>query len=495
MKSSFGFFDNFSYKPNFLIYGRDSYKTLPTSILGIISYLTMLIFSTYFFVDSLKRENMVIIYNEKSTVYPIINFTEIPMMFTLNDGINNFIDESLYYINPVIVEATETSFDFTSMKMKKCSEANFGQYGDYFTNYTNLENIYCFSSNENNFTLKGISSDYKSGYTYVNLYLSRCVNSTSHNICKSPEIIESALKNVFLELYFFNYMIDHENVYNPLQLFLARESFSMSSTIFKRYFYGFQNIVYETDYGYIFQDKESLNKFQQSSYLVNVDLKKGAIFDEGAFGQITFRPEKKIGYYKRIFPKLQTALANMGGVVKVIQVVSMSFGYFLSKKMFIADISNKFKILDNEHEEKGNDNSKLDILKFNFSTHGKILEIAGTQKKLQYPLIKLNYFDVICVKPFYNKKNFVKIQKSENILNNIFSFEYYLKVCNEKDRLISILFDEDEKNLFYGMDGFKIYNKTIQKPISESLRFVKTKSNLLSQKLAEIFQNEMLHIY
>jgi hypothetical protein len=67
-----------------------------------------------------------------------------------------------------------------------------------------------------------------------------------------------------------------------------------------------KQIIYETDYGYLFTDIKQENFFQYDSSLVDVDLRSGTtVASSNSIGSVSFLNYHKVDFYNRSFEKLQ----------------------------------------------------------------------------------------------------------------------------------------------------------------------------------------------
>jgi len=76
----------------------------------------------------------------------------------------------------------------------------------------------------------------------------------------------SLLSEVYLKVYYYDYNINSNNITTPGSLQIQQQSIPMSNTIYQKFFLEFENIVYSTDYGYVFQDIVTETYFTFNEY-------------------------------------------------------------------------------------------------------------------------------------------------------------------------------------------------------------------------------------
>ena len=88
------------------------------------------------------------------------------------------------------------------------------------------------------------------------MYVNKC-NSTMFK-CKNETYAQSILSNSFFLFTYLSKNVDHFNYSFPIQNEVRSESFSLSTTLFKKYYYKFSKSEYDSDNGFVF---ESLKPF------------------------------------------------------------------------------------------------------------------------------------------------------------------------------------------------------------------------------------------
>jgi hypothetical protein len=387
-------FDNFSYQPHLFYKGHERFKSKFIAFLGLTLYILMLILCIFFYVES--RDKYQINISENKDIYPILNLTNTFISIYLSNGLNSIDDPAIFSFRAMFFkyyyetnQSSSLSLQFKEYPFEKCKDINFSNYG--LKNITD-ENTFCLKPNTYDLALLGPYGDTK-GYSYLNIFLNRCANSTNSKVvCKPVEIIESYLKNVYTILTLQSNMIDHSLKY-PFIGILETLAFPFSSSIFKRYFTKLTNVIYETDFGQVFEDKNKDNGYIYGNYDLNVDLKVGAVANPSALGQITISCDNKTLLYNRSYTKLQTVMANVGGTLKFLQTLISLLAYNLTKKRYFEEIIN---LVYYYKTSKSESNKKIVSHEANIRT---------SDYKIKYETIKIKK---------YNKDSLkFKLRKSE----------------------------------------------------------------------------------
>ena len=85
------------------------------------------------------------------------------------------------------------------------------------------------------------------------------------------------------------------------------------------------NVIYSSDYGYIFESNDVLKFFQGEDFVMEYDFRKKEV-SPGIIASFFLSNSNKSHIYTRVYIKLQSLLANIGGVIN-------GFTIFLADKL------------------------------------------------------------------------------------------------------------------------------------------------------------------
>jgi hypothetical protein len=216
----------------------------------------------------------------------------------------------------------------------------------------NIDSYFCLKpeNKEKNTTTFGIFGDMKNGHSYWNLYVSKCQNKSIYNIdnvkCSPQSEIDSVLdKTIYVRVAYVDFSVNHRNEV-PITPIVKSDSIQVMTKFNPRSYYYFSNEVYRTDNGILGENFEFTN-FTTFSEVQNVLSINSFVVPE-SFALISFIISNKGNMYTRSYPKLQTLIANIGGVVNSVIIIMRFISYNISRKITMAyQINSIFKLKEN----------------------------------------------------------------------------------------------------------------------------------------------------
>jgi hypothetical protein len=121
---------------------------------------------------------------------------------------------------------------------------------------------------------------------------------------------------------------------------IRTEALAFNWDLHSRYFYSLRSILYQTDVGFLFQNKIKDEAYTFYLNQQNVQIRHGSFLYPTTFGTITFDRQPKSAMYYRAYSKLQTMLAKIGGIIQGIKFIGYCFAYLITKNMFLVDMIN-----------------------------------------------------------------------------------------------------------------------------------------------------------
>jgi hypothetical protein len=186
---------------------------------------------------------------------------------------------------------------------------------------------------------------------YSTLRLRMCNNETDGNSCAPQAEIDDFISKrpIAFNLYFQNSIINSKNYRSPISYFifvLYKNIRLSSSKVLNIYI---RNQVIETDDGFFFEDKREEQSYaydtsdSDDSDPVNISLMDINIF-----------VGNRQPIYHRRYIKIQTIIANIGGLAKTLFVVMYVLSFYISQFKLNKTILNKIIEFDIEKDEDGN---------------------------------------------------------------------------------------------------------------------------------------------
>lgn len=325
--------------------GNSNYKTAFGGLISIFS--SMLIFaSLIFFMEKFfNRKESTIISNEILTNDVIIeNFTDLPFMIRISD--NNAIVKpnsasfwkffmSYWWTEKNLTDPIQGLYKRSeSIQLSPCDINNpihFNEkYRSLFSNLTDINTFFCPDYTKN-MSLYGLYGDVDP-YSYFHLSLRACINEIDNFICAPAAQLKSYMSNVYFDLFTVNYMIDSHSII-PFKNVINGERFLVSNSLYRRIWMNYKTVFYESDFGYIFEEKKTDKIFQIDNFSSDINLNLPSGIVPNTILGVTISNSKKTTIITRYFSKAQNFLANVGGIIKGISLIAYIVNYMVSTKL------------------------------------------------------------------------------------------------------------------------------------------------------------------
>jgi hypothetical protein len=487
-------------QPSLYTFSQARYKSLFGGILSLIVLILLSSFSAYFTFQVFTRKNYQVIQSSELSPSLMYDFKKFPIIFTaVNLALTPIIDPRIinFDYRHLAVSVTKGNTTLNKVNAVLCNISDFEQEAQmYFKNYPFLNVSFCIDWNDAFFSkdhyIKGKMGDTDRDWSTLGLGINMCVNGTSSVICASQEEISSLIGSFFLQVVYLDYNLIHSNQTNPGQPFRNSLLYWISTTMFKSYTMNIKKIIYETDYGFVFND---IRQEYYHGYLApyeQVDNKPFQGFP-GNFASFNIYNYSIQDYHQRRYLKIQDLLANIGGIIKGIMFFSMFIEQVIVKKFYFNKLCSQFFYEGEEDNYDSNfkpfvinktsqsnlshislkQNTKLEgISNFKFNPNKEFWKDESKEKKIIFQQtgklrkrkgrFHVSDLFLICLK---NEK----ITKVEKYVKRKLSIENIVHYTNEINKIKFILFTDKEISLM----------KSIQKPLVD----VKSENNSLIQKL------------
>jgi hypothetical protein len=340
--------DLYGYSPYFFVGGDKRSGSLIGLISTITSIIVGIIISFYFIMQLFDTKDLTVITSETTPEgIESIKLTKDTFYFTfsLEDPISykSFINENIYY--PIVfykyaIRNKEEGFIWSKKKLDfgPCEINDFGKdYQRFFKNH-NLKQMYCLKNiNE---TLKGIFQ--KSEYSFINIEMYECKNSSEKKTCKSKDEIDYYLNGSFISIEYQGLTIDPKNFSYPNIPKISEYYTTVSKNYFKEIHLYFKKVIVKTDKGIIFQkiDNKEFVIFDHSEDMISFKT------INSNFLEISVKFADRINEYLRSYTKAQTVISNIGGFLKFIQGTFWIISYIFVENEVYQKILNKIFYCD-----------------------------------------------------------------------------------------------------------------------------------------------------
>ena len=502
--------DLFSYKAHFTFNdnGDTGYKTFTGGILTSISLFISLIFSVYFLMRFMKREDVTIIYSSKRDKYVNISYSNtLPFLIRLSDNYSNPLEQNgLYNISFKIWYKNQANqnyeFKYDEISIEKCDiNKHFGKYISEFKEMQDLNSFFCPSLRTSNQSLYGIAENNR--FVYYNIIISKCKNETNNNSCLSENEINNNLSYAYLDMRYIDYSIDNFNNSYPNNINIRRERFLTSIKVFKRIILTFKTINYSIDKG-LFYEYFSKKKFHQNDRL-QID---SLLIENENFVSISILNSGEVVNYKKKYLKFQHYLGYIGGIFYCSSFVFYFINYFNSKNSYYKKLIKDF-IVNNQIKKKGL-NKKIKTFDKNIinSTNNKLLSMKQTpliqKKEVKIPRIDnlravsnnvdtRNSFNLI---DRYKEKDYIDRKFSYTFLplnmmkfNDRIELKWYIKEINKRLNIIYVLSVLEQMETQINIEKKKANNFILKSTISQIGMNDKNNTPCFFENNSKIFHN------
>lgn len=458
--------DIFSPKVSLFFEGKKKYFSLIGLVMSFVCFAEIFGFGLYFSIQYVRGEQKNVIYTKDLTNNIIEgNLMKKVFFYKITDLQGNDIDPRILITVPTYFDINSTKTDVKYLTESPCSN-----------NYTydslidfDISKFTCVSRpGYDNLTLASNKLPY--GLEYINIYVSKCQNSTrNNNHCFSPETINEMIeKNQFyFQIYSEVYSVDHELKY-PIYSSIYTEKIPLYDNLMNIYNYAMRKVKYESDDGKFMAFKRYYEDFglDVSTRSVRTYPKGVGSYVEGTLLTVHISMEGSyIENYKRSYQKLQSVVASLGGISSIAYVSSQ----------IITLIFCKGRILITIHQKVKEENMQLKLIRSRVqSRYGtpKLNNLISQNRGLQTERPsstsiankrKFKFFEILLYHSWKNNKNCRYLREYEknikrylNIKNLILFWREY-----EKNKLEALgTFQNDKSTLGFLTKGNYIVNSS-----------------------------------
>ena len=420
--------DFIGFIPEFRILDETRYKSIFSSILSIILIIFSVFFVIYSFNEYLNQNPKVEYYkNNDYTTNKTFVISDSLLMFQFN-----FFCLSNFSVEPTINIRSEVARQLEYFTLEPCElgknlNIKHKELIEKFETFERwkLKDFYCINYNGTNLTLyshPSLANDYENSLIF-----------------KVTADCEDYLVN--FKLVTENDFIDHTKKDNPIVPYYQKNDFSFKNEE-KNIVFNYQYIKYESDDGFIFNDKTTIN---------GIGVYASNSFDSNDISKHIFYISFKINsanydLYRRSFIKFQSFLADVMSLINLLISISKVITEFLLYKKMHKDIikyiitNEKKEFIPHKKLKKIFDIDDNKVEKFEKKINqNKIFEEKINSK------ISLEIHNKDSVLEFENEdKNIIKVMKNLNFINAIKS---YFCFRDKKLKLINMCYDIVNKDI------------------------------------------------
>jgi hypothetical protein len=469
--------DFLSHKPRFYIGGESRFYSKIGFTLSLLSLATIFSLVIYFIIITFTRTTIFIRYSTSAKYEKLVNLTDTPMLFSILDyktqphadseKIYNFYLTYTYFIPGDRVLGTDSKWDSQAFLIERCKREHFN--GTLFGTLPNIEQYFCVMPGTKNLTLFNEYGNTIDGFANVNIMINRCTNSSlfyAPGRCADSQTINEALTAGFLTFMYLDSYIDHNNATQPNIQYIAHKIFDLSTLSFQRIYINFKNVVYESENGFVFESVNTVKFIQYDSVRLYSDNRKSGYYPE-TFSSLNLNAVDTTDVYNRSYIKLQTLLANIGGVVNGILTIAAVFMNIFTKRM---NLTRLIDCVNRQEEERQKDFSNvsscgiiersvcygginLNVNKFSTEVSPKKRGSIDENRHIQMDCnksvnvkeesLKMSFLQYICPFGFCNPKQYL-IEKYKKLVRSELSIDNLINKSGEVNKLVELLSYEEK---------------------------------------------------
>ena len=401
--------------------------------------------------------------NKNSTNYTKLYFSKCSSFYNINDTVLKKINLTwcIYDTMNLVGSLSDDIYNYTQIQVNICSNNTIKNdiiprkiefSSNFNSSYLSPYSYIPFLNIKTNNDMKDYNSLYPNSiYPYVSNIGPNDYNKSLNIICKPRDTILKYLANLKIEIYSINNVFNLTEINNPVTSRVIKSDFYFLSTLLITY-----NLYYNKNKYMIYNSM--LPIFLKNSSIVyyglQIDSEEKYYTNESkdtssvifTFNIISSQSSMDTTV---IYDNILDVLGIVGGISKIIMMISSIF------VVYIADIKFKESLINEFYSVI--DPNKDDLIKRDFS---KFLEF------------KYDNFDILVSKT--NQQTFLKIDDLNNPLHKFFNKDVILKIYNYKHNS-----EKDEDNIFINNEN----NNENDENKTNNMIKVKPKKN---QSLTEI---------
>ena len=347
-------------QPSLFIFGHSKNQTKIGVFFSILVFMISLALGIYFFYVFITRSHLNIVYMKETNEH-VTGFDLGKSLFIIYLTSPVEVDTSIIKIGAFYYQNINGTENATRLELQECTNETVPE--DFHSFFDKKENdvvsYLCLKTNQTT----QIEFDQEKGIiSSILIKVALCNIDTDQN-CKSHEYIENLLsgQSLYFTSIVVNNNIDHYNRTTSLKPYYFGRSTLVSYDIYTAIFNYWVMLTYTTDDGIIFDNKHT-------DYGVNCDmslaiessqerLSYGWYFTELAYFEYAIYPYYA-ERYDRTYDKFQSIIANIGGVLSVVQTAGIVIVNLLTRNMIYTALARNVANDVNVNVHSSNESNK-----------------------------------------------------------------------------------------------------------------------------------------
>lgn len=334
------FMDFLASKPRLGIESEKSYKTYLGTLLSVLSFVLVTSASLYFGREVWEKHNPIVntvkYYSEVPEILAI-DKKVLDLGFGLDHDFNYVNDLSIISVHPYLLSQQNETYFSTPFNLEICnSESFYGANNDYFSKYP-TNGLFCIPKSEELSLNKAFGQE---NFRVIVVEFYPCTNSSESTIiCKSQDVIDEILSQMYFSIYSLDYTVDTSNYTYPYVKTLFNDYISISQDSFVDFTMFISHLSVISDVGFLFTSEVEQKSFSIYSIKNMFSLRKQS---KGMFLSFGIQLHNYQTIYYRKYIKLQELMAQIGGIANMLFIISRIINYYPSALAYQSYLVNRF---------------------------------------------------------------------------------------------------------------------------------------------------------
>ena len=338
---------------------HSSYRTTFGAVLSLFAIIPVSTYTIIKFKILFDKKQFTIISSEVQNSKGLINFSDIPILFTLyDDKGNNFEDDLKLYnfsveqIEQIYTKDGKSIYASRPIKLERCDHlVKSFELLKHFSDY-NLTEYTCIKPGQN-LTTYGVLGDTFNNYAGFRIYVTKCNNTKSQ--CYDKNIIEQKLKkNLLFIVLYLGYNIDFISTDETknIEYQIYSNFISVSPYLVKK---AYLNFILGKFYLY---DNIFFNSKKEFNYFINGERYHDSNFEseekEGdTIAYFSFSYQGHSVEHTKKVEKITDTISLIANVFNIVYTILKIINNYFSKKILVVDIyENLFMIVPGTIESR-----------------------------------------------------------------------------------------------------------------------------------------------
>jgi hypothetical protein len=455
--------DNVGIRPEITFKGKSNHQTDLGGALTVLLFILTLIGIIFLGQDIFKKKNpMIFTGNDYIAIPPPLqlNPNVFPFYFAIEDptnSLNYFIDDSIYTIKAQFISQSRSvgsdgnvilQKNSSLLALKVCEISDFLGYEEIFSPL-DYKNAFCLAPGQN-VTIRGAFPNSIFNSFRISIYA--CNNATSKVPCRSQSIIDSKLKSSFLAFQYGDFFANPSNYSFPMTKVLGDYSVPFSNYYQKKISAQIKRTIFKTDEGFLSEVYNNEFFYQIDGY-PKENFQPFLPSTTDFLIQFTLKMSYSEEINHRSYIKLQTIVAQIGGLFNFLYLFFQYFVSFMTKRLFILEVLGNQGFVENKNNPITKDSQIMINNLFPKENELNSTKEVKEVKEKKFNL-KISKNDILFSKKYLfcsSLRNKAESEKFKNIsefikkkldINSIFALNF------ETSKIKRVLFDKDQLDMF-----------------------------------------------